>query len=304
MTTKTLAATDLPLTAAESRTAILRFTGVLTADVLVTTLCQGFTFVENLCSGAFNVTFTNALTYGGAGVGTPVTIPQGGGYVVASDAVNGSRLVLPTTGTGAATAGRIGEFPGTTVPTGWLKANGALVSRASYSALWAFAAASGNLQTDANWVANSMYGCFSSGDGSTTFRLPDLRGYFRRGWADDATGNQDYGRTCGTYQDQSVANHIHPVTVTDAGHRHFSFNVTDSVSGPFPTLTNANYPIYRREITSYYSNYTIAGNTTAPTIGLTSLSVTGITAVTTNNTGGTAQNRPQNVALMVCISYL
>lgn len=301
ITTKSLSSGDVALSAAESRTLMVRLTGTISADILVTTLCQGFTLVENLTSGSFTVTFTNAATYGGTPVGTPVAIPQGGGYVVMSDTTNGSRLVLPG-GAGAASVGRVGEFAGTTVPTGWLKANGALVSRASYAALWTYATLSGNLQTDANWVANAMYGCFSSGDGSTTFRLPDLRGYFRRGWADDATGNQDYGRSCGMFQDQAVQNHIHPVTVTD-NHRHFSFNTTNSTFGSLPSLTNANYPIFSRDITGGYNNYVIGGGSSAPSIGLTSLATSAIAAVTTNNTGGNAQNRPQNVAMMVCIAY-
>jgi len=301
ITTKSLSSGDVALSAAESRTLMVRLTGTISADILVTTLCQGFTLVENLTSGSFTVTFTNAATYGGTPVGTPVAIPQGGGYVVMSDTTNGSRLVLPG-GAGAASVGRIGEFPGTTVPTGWLKANGSLVSRASYADLWTYATLSGNLQTDADWVANAMYGCFSSGDGSTTFRLPDLRGYFRRGWADDNTASQDYGRTCGMFQDQAVQNHIHPVTVTDT-HRHFSFNDTNSVGGPLPTLTNTNYSIFSRNISGGYNNYVIGGDSYTPTLGLTSLATNAITAVTVNNTGGNAQNKPQNIAMMVCIAY-
>lgn len=82
--TKSLAAADVTLSAAESQNAIVRLTGVLTADRLVTTVAQGFTFVENATTGAFAVTFTN-------GVGTPVTIPQGERRVVITDATNGPR---------------------------------------------------------------------------------------------------------------------------------------------------------------------------------------------------------------------
>lgn len=284
ITTKSLSSGAVALTAAESRTLILRLTGTITADVLVTTLCQGFTLVENLTSGSFTVTMTNAITYGGTAVGTPVTIPQGGGYVVVSDAVNGSRLVLPAAGaSGAASAGRVCEFPGITVPTGWLKMNGALVSRASYPALWAYANASGNLQTDANWVANAMYGCFSSGDGSTTFRLPDGRSYFRRGWADDATLSQDYGRTCGSYQAQSIESHSHTGSTGNESNTH------THPYGRYGSLVGGGSG---SGVWYNTANGTTSANTQTHTHNFT-----------TNLTGGT-QTKPQNIAMMVCIAYV
>ena len=54
--------------------------------------------------------------------------------------------------------GTILPFAGTTVPTGFLLCNGALVSRTTYAALYA--------------AIGTKWG---SGDGSTTFKLPDLR---------------------------------------------------------------------------------------------------------------------------------
>jgi microcystin-dependent protein len=58
---------------------------------------------------------------------------------------------------------------------GWLKANGALLSRVDYADLWAEAQDSGLLVSEATWAANNK-GCYSTGNGSTTFRIPDLRG--------------------------------------------------------------------------------------------------------------------------------
>ena len=69
-----------------------------------------------------------------------------------------------------------------TAPTGFLKANGAAVSRSTYSALF-----------------TEIGTTFGVGDGSTTFNVPDMRGYFARGWADD--GSIDSGRTFGTTQE-------------------------------------------------------------------------------------------------------
>ena len=60
--------------------------------------------------------------------------------------------------------GSVMYFAGNTVPTGYLEANGALVSRTTYSDLFA--------------AIGTIYG---AGDGSTTFKLPDLRAEFIRG---------------------------------------------------------------------------------------------------------------------------
>jgi hypothetical protein len=84
--------TPVTLTSAQSGTAILRLIGTISTNINVVTLCQGFTFVENLTSGAFTVTIDN-------GVGTPVTLPQGGGSIVIFDATNGPRLAIPSGGT-------------------------------------------------------------------------------------------------------------------------------------------------------------------------------------------------------------
>lgn len=90
-------------------------------------------------------------------------------------------------------AGAVGYFAQASAPTGWLKANGAVVSRATYSRLFT---AIGTL--------------FGGGDGSTTFALPDLRGEFIRGW-DDGRG-VDVGRTLGSFQADELKSHIHTYT--------------------------------------------------------------------------------------------
>lgn len=89
-------------------------------------------------------------------------------------------------------AGMVAHFHATNVPAGWLKANGALISRVTYAALFA--------------VIGTTYG---AGDGSTTFALPDLRGEFIRG-ADDGRGI-DSGRVLGSAQTDAMQGHKHPV---------------------------------------------------------------------------------------------
>lgn len=94
----------------------------------------------------------------------------------------------------------------TSARAGYLKLNGAVLSRASYPALWAYAQSSGALVSDATWLATS-WGCFSTGDGATTFRIPDLRGEHLRSW-DDGRG-ADSGRAIGTYQASQNLSHLH-----------------------------------------------------------------------------------------------
>jgi hypothetical protein len=89
---------------------------------------------------------------------------------------------------------------------GFVKENGAMLSRATYSRLWAFAQASGNLVTEAQWM-DGRYGGFSTGDLATTFRIPDSRGQFIRGWADN--GSVDAGRLIYAVQFDELRSHTH-----------------------------------------------------------------------------------------------
>jgi|GEM_PF-427281 len=89
-----------------------------------------------------------------------------------------------------------------TAPTGWLKANGAAISRTAYPELFA--------------VIGTQYG---EGDGFSTFNLPDLRGEFIRGW-DDGRG-VDGGRAIGSAQGDENRAHSHSATSGSSGaHSH------------------------------------------------------------------------------------
>ena len=86
--------------------------------------------------------------------------------------------------------GEVAFLARNTAPTGYLKANGATVSRTAYARLF-----------------TAIGTTFGIGDGSTTFGLPDLRGYFIRGW-DDSRGI-DTGRTFGSIQTDDFKSHTH-----------------------------------------------------------------------------------------------
>lgn len=89
-----------------------------------------------------------------------------------------------------APSGVVAYFARSTAPAGWLKANGAAISRTAYADLFA--------------SIGTIYGV---GDGFNTFNLPDLRGEFLRGW-DDGRG-ADSGRSFGSYQADAIASHRH-----------------------------------------------------------------------------------------------
>jgi microcystin-dependent protein len=120
--------------------------------------------------------------------------------------------VLPVANGGTGSSAGASSFPAGSViyhaantpPTGFLKADGAAVSRSTYSDLFA-----------------SIGTTYGAGDGSTTFLVPDLRGEFMRGW-DDSRGI-DSGRSFGSSQADEFEAHSH--------------NYTNPTNGSTPTGT-------------------------------------------------------------------
>ncbi|UOO77914.1 tail fiber protein [Neisseria sp. Dent CA1/247] len=98
----------------------------------------------------------------------------------------------------ATPAGEIAFFAGSAPPYGWLKANGAAVSRTAYRALFA--------------AIGTTYG---AGDGRSTFNLPDLRGEFVRGFDDGR--NLDRGRALGSRQADEIKAHNHMMPAGEPG---------------------------------------------------------------------------------------
>jgi len=99
----------------------------------------------------------------------------------------------------------------TTVPSGYLKCNGAAVSRTTYADLFA--------------IIGTTHG---AGNGSSTFNVPDLRGEFVRGW-DDSRG-VDSGRSFGSSQSSRNKAHDHTGTIN---------TTTKSLTGSFNPGTHA-----------------------------------------------------------------
>ncbi len=87
--------------------------------------------------------------------------------------------------------GAVVHFATTVTPSGYIKANGAAVSRTTYANLFA--------------KVGTFWG---TGNGSTTFNVPDLRGEFIRTF-DDGRGI-DSGRSFGSFQAEEFKSHTHP----------------------------------------------------------------------------------------------
>ena len=109
-----------------------------------------------------------------------ITSVADGQVVAYSTAVSGWVNQNSAAGAGV-DPGAVMSFARNSAPTGWLKANGANVSRTTYADLF-----------------TAIGTTFGAGDGSTTFGLPDMRGEFPRGW-DDGRG-VDSGRAFGSAQ--------------------------------------------------------------------------------------------------------
>ncbi|WP_423391298.1 phage tail protein [Burkholderia sp. LMG 21824] len=177
------------------------------------------TGLYHINDGSFGVT-CNAIpqvsfTPGGTVFQTPVRgpTPAAGDRSTALATTEWVLAALSTT-----SVGQIIFEPRTSVRAGFLKANGALVKRTDYPALWAYAQASGALVTEDEW-SKGRWGSFSSGDGATTFRLPELRGEFIRCW-DDARG-VDTNRILGSWQDSANRSHGHGASAAEVGdHAH------------------------------------------------------------------------------------
>lgn len=159
-------------------------------------------------------------------------------------------------------AGSVFTFATSTVPSGYLECNGAAVSRSTYASLFA-----------------SISTTWGTGDGSSTFNLPDLRGQFVRGW--DNSAGVDSGRSFASSQSDQNKQHTH--SVTDPGHQHNT------------SITNSDvFPATGAKTISYGG----AGSYPATTFTMSDAT----TGISLANQGGT-EVRVKNYALMYVIKF-
>lgn len=153
-------------------------------------------------------------------------------------------------------AGTVIYVAGTNAPTGYLKGNGAAVSRTTYADLYA--------------VIGTTYGV---GDGSTTFNLPDYRGYFLRCW-DDSRG-VDTSRVLGSTQGDAFQSHIHGIRI----------DINEGNGDVYAGQTNTSSGRGEPDSVSYGK---ILGPSTDGAYGTPRVA---------------AETRPKNISVLACIKY-
>jgi len=192
--------------------------------------------------------------------------------------------------------GAIVSYAAGSAPVGYLLCNGSAVSRATYAALFA--------------LLGTSYG---SGDGITTFNVPNLVDYFIRG-RNPAT------RTVGSLQASAFGSHNHPVndgahthpitdpqhthvqsghahTATDSGHTH-GYARTNVLVGNAAGSNGNNVSQAAAISDSGTANITVASTVAVNLAGATGITGTNAnTAFPTTGVVGDTETRPQNMAL-------
>lgn len=178
-------------------------------------------------------TFTNTikLPVSAASAVESQTWPAGSIYYDSTSSsirwYNGSSWADLNTGSGTLymPTGSIQPWTGSSIPSGWLVCNGSAVSRTTYADLFA--------------VVSTRFG---TGDGSTTFNIPDLQGYQLVG-ANLASGSIDNTSTyrVGSVDAASIATHssdAHTHTLTYATYSEIAHTQSHSHSAS-PVLASS-----------------------------------------------------------------
>jgi microcystin-dependent protein len=113
--------------------------------------------------------------------------------------------------------GSVIEWRSETLPEGYVENDGAAISRGAYRRIYS--------------VMGTTYG---TGDGSTTFNLPDDRGEFKRGW--DHGRGVDSGRALGIQQGATLQYHNHGLPTGQGATGAGFWGVDDSNWREYPNL--------------------------------------------------------------------
>lgn len=236
--------------------------------------------LSNVGSGVLRV------NRGGTGVTSITGVLKGNGINPLSPAVEDEDFIAPNGLTGI-----ICYYPVTTIPKGWLVCDGATYSRATYLRLF-----------------NKIGVKYGSGDGVTTFNVPNLSGVTIRGY------QQGYTQDLGIVRDGTVGGHTHSVTGSTAqagGHTHTrgSMNIT----GTFVVNQGGATGAFYRNNTSWIWGGGRSDNQQNGGVSLdASRSWTGSTSVAGDHTHavtGTAEsnsgdeNTVKNITLIPIIKY-
>jgi microcystin-dependent protein len=243
------------------------------------------------------------ITTAGTNAASVVTV--GGTQTLTGKTLTAPTITAPLI---SAWVGMVVDFAGTTAPTGWLLCYGQAISRTTYSVLFS--------------AISTTYG---TGDGSTTFNLPDLRGRVVAG-QDDMGGSSanrltgvtssvngdtlggaggletwtlaltelpahDHGGLTGT----EGAAHTHTFSVTsgnaNAGHRHYGF--ANDTSGTSIVSTGG----YATNVGAGTFPYIIKGDAvTTPSLGISGYDLDAHTHTVTGTTAGGSVNHQHDIS--------
>lgn len=240
--------TNPPTVSTSCQNLRLYLTGTLAANltIYIPATVSGFWILDDSTTGNYTVT-VKTTAVGSSGLFS----------------VQGKRLIIYSDGTNVVTAdngivdplflvptGSIIAYGGSSTPSAWLFCDGAAVSRTTYSTLYS--------KIGTTW---------GSGDGLTTFNVPDLQNMFLRGSGSSAVG---------VYEADTYLNHTHPIS--DPGHAHVVYGVLEAAyqAGNIRSLSSS------------------SGNNVN-----SASAATGIT-VNSSTTGGT-ETRPKNKRVLYII---
>ena len=205
-------------------------------------------FVDN--TGAFK--FTNVSGTQGS-VGILASLSSDGDLNITGDyKVNGTNLQTVPTGT-------VSAFAGSAAPTGYALCDGSAVNRTTQAALFS--------------VIGTTYGI---GDGSTTFKLPDLRGRVVAGLGESLLGatpdtlGEDNGLIANTKEHTlttaQMPSHQHKTDGTDSGDNHAVRRGSDAIIDATSSSVNNNDAYYKPGSSTGTAGSGQAHNNVQPTI--------------------------------------
>jgi len=175
-------------------------------------------------------------------------------------------------------AGFVMAFAHATIPSGWLECNGAAISRTTYADLFS--------------TIGTYYG---TGDGSSTFNIPDLRGQFIRGW-DHGAGNDPDAASRTDRGDSTTGDNVGTKQTDEKKeHRHRLMRTTPSV-GDGSVIVDDSTPILKTIGNSTPSNV----NKEYSLAGLTDISGNQPDKGWSGKDGGN-ETRPKNIQMPWCI---
>lgn len=221
-------------------------------------------------------------------LGAKTIVKANSAALTPNDIVDGHDMILRYDGTYMVLTNPSGDPPVGSVittfedacPTGYLELDGSAISRSTYARLY-----------------SKYWNKYGSGDGSTTFTLPDVRGRFLRGYAHGSANDPDRasrtdrgdgttGDGVGTLQSYTYQSHNHTA----------SSSTSSSVSSYGSTAYG-----------NAYTGGSSTGNAGDGSTGLYNVAGLGIsisssTSTTVNANGGN-ETRPINIGVLYCVKY-